>query len=476
MSAAETIAEPSPVSQPPASSEPPVSPEPAASPASPVLPESPQPTESPEATTPRRSLGRPFAAQLTSTGLANLGDGVLGTLAPLVALTLTTSPAQISLLQAAAWLPWLVLGIVAGAVVDRLDRRTVQVVSLLVRATLLATGAWLAATDRLSMTSLLVLVLVYGVTEVFADLGATAIVPALVPRDRLSAANGRILGVQQVANAFVGAPLAGALLAIGAGVAFGTSAGLAALAAVVLAVGLRGRFRAEATSTRTTAQPTSSPARALRAGLGQVREGLAFLLHHPVLRPLTITSAVLNMASTAYFAVFVLWAVGPGSPMGLTPQQFPLLTLGLAAGAVVGSLLAEKVQNRFGEMPTLVTTLTVNVLLLLVPLLWPSGWAVAGALTVVGFLNTIGNVVSMSLRQRISPSAMLGRIGGAGRTLSYGLMPVGALVGGLVAERWGLPTTFVGAVVVSLVACGYVAARVRTSTVRDAERAHDERP
>lgn len=394
------------------------------------------------------SLGRGFNAQFASTGLANLGDGLIATLTPLVALSLTTSPAQISLLTAAGWLPWLVLGLAAGVIVDRVDRRRAQAGALLVRAAVLAGGAALGFTGRLSMPLLLVIALVYGITEVFADLGATAIVPDLVPADRLPAANGRIIGVQQVANAFLGSPLAAVLIVLGAGVGFGASAALAALAAVVLLVGLRGDFRKPDTA-------------ASRCPLVQVREGLSFLAAHAVLRPLVLTGSVINLASTAYFAVFVLWAVGPGSAMGLTESQFPLLTLGLAVGAVAGSLLADAVQRRLGEVPTMVGSFVVCVLLMLVPVLWPNGWAVAAALTLVGVFNTIGNVLSQTLRQRLVPGAMLGRIGGASRTLSYGLMPVGAVLGGLVAERFGLAATFYGAVLLSLVACGCLALALR---------------
>jgi len=405
----------------------------------------------------RPGLGRPFAAQLTSTGLANLGDGILGTLAPLVALSLTTSPLQISLLSAATWLPWLLFGLAAGVVIDRVDRRRAQVVALAVRAGVLATGAVLGFTGALTMPLLVCLVLAYGATEVFADLGATAIVPELVPAERLSAANGRVIGVQQVANAFLGAPLAGVLVVLGAGVGFGTSAALAALAAVVLAVGLRGSFRP---------QPAGDHS---GTALGQVKEGLAFLVRHPVMRPLVISASVLNLAGTAYFAVFVLWAVGPASAMRLTEAQYPLVMLGFAIGAVAGSVLAEPVQRRLEVMPTILTTLVGSVLLLLVPLFWPNGWAVAGAVTLVGITNTIGNVVSQSLRQRLVPGVLLGRVSGAARTLAFGLMPLGALLGGLLAERAGLPATFLAAIALSLAACVYLGVTVRPADVRTAE-------
>jgi predicted MFS family arabinose efflux permease len=401
-------------------------------------------------------LGRSFGAQLASTGLANLGDGLLGTLAPLVALSLTGSPTQISLLSAATWLPWLLLGLAAGVVIDRVDRRRVQVVALAARAGVLAVGAALGATGGLTMVWLVLLVLAYGATEVFADLGATSIVPDLVPSERLAAANGRVIGVQQVANNFLGAPLAGGLVVLGAGIGFGTSAALAALAALVLAVGMRGDFR-KAGDAADGQRPNA---------LSEVREGLRFLFAHPVMRPLVIAGSVMNFAFTAYFAVFVLWAVGPASAIGLTEAQYPLIMLGFAAGAVLGSFLVERAQRWLGELHAVNTTLVLSIVLLLVPVLWPNPWAVTAALAAVGLTNTIGNVIAQSWRQRLVPGHLLGRVGGASRTLGLGLMPLGALTGGVVAEGYGLAASFVGAVVLSLAAWIFLVVQVRQETIR----------
>lgn len=432
----------------------------------------------PEAAPPSRGLGRPFLAQVTATGLANVGDGILATFTPLVALGLTTSPAQISLLQAAAWLPWLLLGIAAGVLIDRIDRRRAQIGALTARALILAAGAGLAASGHLTMPVLLTLVLCYGATEVVADLGATAIVPDLVTTDQLSAANGRIVGVQQVANNFLGAPLAGALIVAGTTAGFGASAGLAALAACVLALGLRGRFRhtpraerGAQSGTNTSARRTTAVRTAVADSLAETRDGLRYLVHHRVMRPLTINSALLNMASSGYFAVFVLWVVGPTSQLRLTEAQYPLLMLGFAAGAVAGSLLVSRVQARLGEIPTMMGSLVINTLLLLTPLWITNPWVLGALLAVIGGLNTMGNVVSMSLRQRIVPRALLGRVGGAGRALAYGLMPIGAVLGGLIAEQWGLRATFIAAVALSLVSLAIVLRQVTPAVVARYESA-----
>lgn len=408
----------------------------------------------PEQTKPRRvQLGRPFGVQLASTGLANLGDGILGTLAPLLALSLTSSPMLISALTAATWLPWLLFGLVAGVIVDRVDRRRAQVAALLARAALLGSAAWLTLVGLLSIPLLIALLMLYGLTEVVADLGATAMVPDLVPPDRLPAANGRVIGVQQVANTFLGAPLVGVLIALGAGLGFGVSAGLAALAGLLLLVGLKGDFR------RASSGPTRPWA--------QVREGLAFLVRHRVLRPLVITGSVLNLAASGYFAVFVLWVVGPESAVGLTETQYPLVMLGLAVGAVAGSLVAAAFDKRFGTVRTMIGAFIASVLLMVAPVVWPTPVSLVLSCTLVGVTNTVGNVLSQSLRQRLVPGDLLGRIGGAGRTLSYGLMPLGALLAGALAEHAGLPVTFYAAVALSLLACGYLALRLRAADVPD---------
>lgn len=430
---------------------------------------------------PAEPLGRRFLAHLASTGAANLGDGIVQMGAPLVALTLTRSPGQISLLAVAAWLPWLLFGIAAGVVIDRTDRRRARVAALVARALLLAGAAAVAVTGHLSVTVLVGLLLAYGITEVFADLAGSSLVPDIVPRSRLQAANGRLLAVEQVANAFLGSPLAGAVLAFGTGWVFGVPAALAVAAALLTWRGLRGRsYRHTAADQAQTGPATTEPAEPTEAGASQgpgrattplrraladVREGIAFLWHHPVQRPLLVAASVANMANTGYFAVFVLWVVGPGSRVGVEPVHYPLLTAVLAVGAVLGSFVAEPYHRRLRDAAGLPLAWIVNALLLLVPVVWPTVPAIALACFVLGLSNTIGNVLAQSMRQRMVPAAMLGRTGGAGRTLAFGLMPVGALLAGQAAERVGLGPTLVGAAALALASGVYPALRLRQRTI-----------
>ncbi|WP_432456988.1 MFS transporter [Cellulomonas iranensis] len=444
--------------------------------APPAAPAPPPPTPEPATdATPDapRPLGRRFAALLTATGAANLGDGIVAVGVPLVALGLTRSPDKIALLSAATWLPWLVLGLTAGVLVDRGDRRRLQIAGLAARAALLAVGGWLAATDALTLPLLVGLVLAYGVTEVVVDLAAGAIVPDLVPRERLAAANGRVMAVQQVANAFLGAPVAGALLTLGTGWVLGVPAALAVAGALVLWRHVPGRYRRTAPATpapttpATTADGAASPDAAARrtSAWSDVREGLRFVTRHRVLRVVVLTGAVLNMCSAAYFAVFVLWVVGPGSAVGMTEQTYPLLTLGIAVGAVAGSVLGEPLVRRVGEVRLMVTCWALAFSLLAVPVLVPRVAPLAVVLVLLGLLSTVGNVISETVRQRLVPAHLLGRVAGAARTLGYGLMPAGALVAGVLATRHGLAPVLLGATALSVVAVAAAAAVLRQRDV-----------
>lgn len=382
-----------------------------------------------------RPLGRPFGTHLSAVGLANLADGVVATGVPLVAISMTRSPELIGLLTAAVWLPWLLLGIPAGVLVDRWDRRRIMTVGLTARAVVLLGGAALAVADALSIWWLIAMALLYGVTEVFTDLAASAQVPALVGRDAgdLRRATSRLLGVEHVANGFVGPPLAGLLVAAGAAWVVGAPAVVVLVAVAVLLLGLRGRY---------VAPPREAPA----AGsvLARLGEGMTTLWRHPVLRPLILGGGLWNFASTAFAAVIVLWMVGPGSAGGLTPQVWSLVAVAMPVGAVLGSVLAGRVLRRWSEMRVLVVCWgTVGVLNLL-PLVWPSVWGLGLFLLLVAPLGVIGNVVSGSLRPRLVPEHLLGKVGGAARVVGYGAMPVGAVVGGQVAALAGIPVVLAG--------------------------------
>ena len=401
----------------------------------------------------REPLGRRFHALLASTSLANLADGIVQIGVPLYAVTLTRSPVLISMLAAAVWVPWLLLGLVGGAAVDRGDRKRMQVTALLARATLLAVGAALIATGHASITVLIALTSLYGVTDVVVDLAENALVPDVAPRSRLQAANGRVMAAQLVGATFVGAPFAGWLLGIDPAAMLVVPAALAVGAAVVLALGVAGRYRHAAPEEPGVSTST----------LARVREGLAVLWNHPALRPLTIAGAVFNMASTGYSALLVLWAVGAGSAIGLTPQQYAWVAAAMAAGAVVGSVATEALVSRVPELRVMLVGWVVAATTLAVPVLWPTPAAMFGAVAITGLTASSVNVISQSVRQRLVPAGALGRVTGASRTLGYGLMPLGAMASGFAAEHWGLAPVMLVAAGLTVLIPTVLATHVRSS-------------
>ncbi|WP_051753453.1 MFS transporter [Streptosporangium amethystogenes] len=401
----------------------------------------------------RPGLGRSFHHLWAASGLSNLADGVLLVGVPLLAVSLTHSPAQVALVSAATTLPWLLLALHAGAIADRLDRRRIMVLAGWSRAAVLAATAAAAWLDLLSLPVLVAAVLLAG-AEVFADTSAQSALPMTVTGDRLGAANGRLVATQTLGNHFLGAPLAGLLVGAATAAVFGTAALLYAAGALLL-LGLRGRFR-----------PEAAPAQALRA---DIADGLRHLWGHRALRALAAYSGVLNLAYGAYFAVFVLWVVGDGSRVGLTGGQYGLLAATLAAGAVAGSVLSGSLTRLTGENGALVGVTLLNALLLVVPVLLPSPLAVFPAAAGIGAANAVTNVVSVSLRQRLIPEGLLGRVNATCRLIGMGAMPLGAATAGLLATLAGLPAVFWSACVLSLLAAALI---LRDGQARGPARGH----
>ncbi|MEU4510220.1 MFS transporter [Nonomuraea wenchangensis] len=422
-------------------------------------------------------LGRSFAFLWSSTALSNLADGVLKIGAPLLAVSMTRSPTLVSLVGAAATLPWLLLALPAGAVADRADRRRVMATAGAVRAVALAVAALLAASGALDLWVLLAAVLAAGVAEVFADTSAQSVLPMTVPPSQLTRANGRVGSAQMIGNEFAGAPVAGLLVGLLPAAVFGAPALLYAAAAALL-LGMRGTYRparnttpgggpatnglstdeaaANAPATNDLAQGMAAGRSASSALLREIGEALRFLLAHRVLRSLAISAGLLNLANSAYFAVFVLWAVGDGSAIGLPPEGYGLMMTAFAAGAVLGSLLAERIAGAFGEFRALTACWLASSVLLLVPVVAPSPWALYPTAVLWGVSGAAANVLVISTRQRLIPPELLGRVNSAYRLIGMGGMPLGAALGGVVAEFAGLPAVLLASIGVCLLGVGLV--------------------
>jgi MFS family permease len=374
-----------------------------------------------------------------ASAVSNLADGVFFIVIPLLAVRLTDSPILIAGLTIAGRLPWLFFVLIAGALADRLDRRSTMRNVQLFRALVLGGLAVLALVDGLSLPILYAVALGLGIAETMFDTAAQSIMPSLVERDQLSNANGKLYGVELVMNQFVGPPLGGLVIGLSVPLALGGSAVGYVLAAIGLTL-IVGRFRPERTGpkTRITAD---------------IAEGMRYLWRHSVLRTLAIMVGVMNLAFTASQAVFVLYAVEPG-PMGLSEPEFGLFITTLAAGSLVGSLTAARLERRFGRVPLLFACVVASAVAIAVPGFTTSPVVIGPAFFLSGIFIVVWNVITVSLRQRIVPDHLLGRLNSAYRLFAWGTQPLGALLGGVVGELAGLPAVFILSGVLGLALIG----------------------
>ncbi len=381
------------------------------------------------------SLGPNYRRLWSSSAVSNLADGIFVVALPLIAVQLTTSPLLVAGVAIAGRLPWLVFVLIAGALADRLDRRITMRNVQLLRVVVVGIMTALALSGYLSLPVLYLAAFVLGMGETLFDTAAQSIMPNLVPKQLLSRANSRLYAVELTMNAFVGPPAGGFLVAISVPLALGGSALAYGIAAIGLAL-IVGSFK-----------PTPQGPR--RSMSSEIREGFDFLWGNAVLRPLAVMVGMSSLANSAVVAVFVLFAVVPG-PMGLDEIGYGFLITAMAVGGLIGSIIEERVEARLGRSNVLFLTVVVAGLVMLVPALTAHPVPVALGLAAMGATFMMWNIITVSLRQRITPDHLLGRMNATYRLFAWGVMPIGALLGGLVAELLGLRAVFLAAAAASL--------------------------
>jgi MFS family permease len=405
--------------------------------------------------------GAGFARLLAGSAISNLGDGVYLSALPLLAASLSRDPLLVSLVSFAEWLPWLLFGLLSGALLDRWDRRRVMWTVDAARFAVVGGLAVAVVLDQASIALLAAVGFVLGAGQTLVDTGAQSIVPALVSRDPqlLERANGRMVGAQVVGQGLVGPPAGGFLFSVASWIPFAVDAVSFAASSALVAT-IRGHIGP------TTTEPGPGARRAtLRA---EIAEGLRWLAAHRVLRTTALMVAVVNLLASAGGAVMVLFAQ---EELGLDAVGFGLLFTGWAIGGMLGSLVAARLARLVGTARTVVGTMVVSGLAYLV-FGRASSAGLAGAMFgLLGLLTVVFNVVLGSLRQALTPDRLLGRVIGAFRLFSYGAVPLGSLIGGVLARSVGLRAPFLAAGIVIPVAALACLPAVNTRTVAEARSA-----
>lgn len=387
-------------------------------------------------------LGSRFRLLWTSVTVSSLGDGMRFVALPLLAARISGDPRDLALVTVAEQLPWLLFGLPAGALADRVDRRRLLWTVDACRAVLVAGFAAAVACGIAGIPLIALVGFLLGCGQTLYNAGWAGVVPAVVrPADR-PRANGRLQAGALVTDSLLGAPLGTVCFGLAALAPFAVDAVSFALAALLVFL-LPGTLRVE--------RPEAPADRQAPAGLfTEALQGARWLAAHRVLRTLCLTAATANLVFGGVLAVLVLYA---RRILHLGPVGYGLLSMAFAVGGVLGSLVAPRLGRRLGMRWTLLVTMLGSALALTTAGL-ADGWRTAGCATVgYGALSMAWNVLAVSLRQDLVPEQLLGRVGMAYQMVANGGIAVGAALAGVLAHGYGLRAPFlVGAVLMVLVA------------------------
>ncbi len=380
------------------------------------------------------SLPANYWRQWFASAISNLGDGINFVAMPLLALTLTGDERLIAAVTLATLLPWLLLALPVGVVVDRLQRQSLMIAANVVRVLLFGLIAAGAIVERLEVWHLLVLLLVIGACEVFFDSSAQAFVPMLVERHQLERANGYLFAAEVAAGSIAGLSIGALLFDRSVGLPFAANAASFTVAAALIA-----SIRLARTA---VANPQPNTDRRLRAGV-------RWLLDHPMLRTLAVMFAVTNLGLMFGQGIFVKYAV---EELGLNSVEFGILLTVTAMGAASGGIVGPRLIGVIGLRNSVVVPYAAFGTGQIVIGLAPAASIVAATGFVVGFGITVWNVATVTVRQRVIPADRFGRVNGVYRWLGAAAGALGVAAGGFVAYATNLRAPFLTGGAITLIA------------------------
>lgn len=381
--------------------------------------------------TPEKTLGPDFTKVWSASLLTNLSDGVLKLAAPLLAVTLTQNPILISLLSALALLPWLLFAIPIGAYVDRVDRKKALVQGNLVRSIAGMALSFAIWRDVVSIWVLLVLVFIIGMCEVLVDTTSQSVLPQILDKSHYERGNSRLQISEVIIAQFIGSPLSGFLYAIAIGLPFLFSTAGFTFAAIFLSVIT---FHKQINVSRIDGENVKT---------GGLREDIVFavkfILGHEAIRTIVLITTSIGFFysfSTAIAPLFIL------NELNVKPSFFGVIFAVEGVGALLGSALTPRISQRVGRGRALGLSLAFSASTVIGMGVSPNVYAFMGASVLMGFTISIWTILIVSVYQTLIPAHLFGRIHGARRTLVWGLMPIGSILGGIVATL-GLRFPFV---------------------------------
>ncbi len=402
---------------------------------------------------------RDFRLLWGGSSVSELGSQVTQLALPLVAIrSLRASTFDVGALEAAGSAAFLLVGLPAGAWIDRMRRRPVLIVADVGRVVALGSVPLAAALGALGLAQLYAVALVAGVLTVFFDVAYQSLLPALVGSDGLVEANAKIAGTVEIAQV-AGPSLAGVLVqALGGPYAMALDAcSFGASAAAVTAL----EYRESA--------PGRAATRAAGALRHEVAEGLVFVLHHRMLRAIAGCTSTSNFFNAMRAAVLVVFLV---RTLHTAPSLVGLVFAAGSVGGVVAALIASRLSIGLGSARATILGSLLSVGMLVVPLAGRGAGLVIVSVAYFSYAfgGVLYNVNQVSFRQRVCPKELLGRMNATMRFLVWGTLPIGALAGGALASAVGLrPTLWISGIGGILATFWLLASPMRT--MRDLEDA-----
>ena len=359
-----------------------------------------------------------------SVAISGTGDGMFLTAFPLLAAALTRDAVLIAGVTVASRLPWLLFSLVSGAVADRFDRRRLMVAADLARCAIVAALGFLVLAGETEIWLLYLSAFGLGLGETLHANAAQAILPVIVEPDQLVVANARLTGTQVMTEQFGGPPLGAALYGAAPSVpflvdavSFGVSAGLIA--------SLPDVHRVEPPTTRL---------------LADVREGVRFITANAVLRRLVTLLGILNFFYFAGEAVLILYTF---EQLHAGKAVYTALFLAAAAGTVATQWLVTPMQSRIGAANTIIVSFWLWSIALVGLSVTASPAVAIASFFLLGAGDGLWRVLTVTLRQRITPNRLLGRVNSAYRMVAQGIIPIGAAFGGATAKAFGVRAPFI---------------------------------